>query len=324
MISIVTPAFNEAENLRNLHARIVETMTALAVDWEWVVVDDHSRDETFAVLQRLAAADPRVRGVRLARNSGSHVAIACGLSLSDGDAVVMMAGDLQDPPETIGAMLERWRRGAQLVWAVRRSRPGGRTHAGFAAIYYWIVRRVVGLREMPATGVDFFLADRRVVEAFRRLPERTTSVFTQLTWLGFRQEYVEYDKQARVAGRSGWTLARKIQLVIDSVTAFSSAPIRWCAYGGAALLLLGLALLIPGIALLPELGGGILIVMAVFIGLSGVQLLAIATVGEYVWGALSEARRRPQFVVEASTSDDLPETPLPRGDRARQGAGTVE
>ena len=303
MISIITPAFNEAANLRNLHARIVETMTTLGVTWEWIVVDDHSRDDTFAVLQQLSAGDSRVRGVRLARNSGSHVAIACGLHLAAGDAAVMMAADLQDPPETIGAMLDRWSRGAQVVWAVRRSRPGDRSHAGFAAIYYWIVRTVVGLREMPARGADFFLADRRVVDAFRAFPERTTSVFNQLTWIGFRQEYVEYDKQPRAAGASGWTLARKIRLVVDSVTAFSNAPLRWCAYIGAAMLALALLLTVAGIALLPELGGGILLVLAVLFAVSGIQMLALATVGEYVWSALAEARRRPQYVIEASTAE---------------------
>ena len=311
MISIVTPAFNEGQNLNVVHARIVETMTKLAVKWEWIVVDDHSRDETFAVIQRLSTGDARVRGVRLARNSGSHVAIGCGMHLAAGDAVIMMAGDLQDPPETIGAMVDRWSRGAQVVWAVRRSRPGDRSHAGFAAIYYWIVRRVVGLREMPERGVDFFLADRRVVDAFRAFPERTTSLFTHLTWMGFRQEYVEYDKQPRASGASGWTLARKIRLVIDSVTAFSNAPLRWCAYFGAALLILALVSTIVGITLLPQLGGGLLIVLAVFIGLSGVQMLALATVGEYVWSALAEARRRPQYVIEASTSDDVVEMTVP-------------
>jgi dolichol-phosphate mannosyltransferase len=307
VISIVTPAFNEASNLTQLHARIVETMTKLGVAWEWIVVDDHSRDETFALLQRLSATDSRVRGVRLARNSGSHVAIACGMHLAAGDAVVMMAGDLQDPPETIGAMLDRWSRGAQIVWAVRRSRPGDRSHAGFAAIYYWIVRTIVGLREMPARGADFFLADRRVVDAFRAFPERTTSLFNQLTWMGFRQEYVEYDKQPRAAGVSGWSLARKVRLVVDSVTAFSNVPLRWCAYLGAVLFVMAIALGIAGIALLPQLGGGILIVLAVFIGLSGIQLLALATVGEYVWSALAEARRRPQYVIEAATSDEAVE-----------------
>jgi glycosyltransferase involved in cell wall biosynthesis len=305
VISIVTPAFNEAGNLQRLHARIVDTMGKLGVDWEWIVVDDHSRDDTFAVIQRLSSTDPRVRGVRLARNSGSHVAIACGLRLTSGDAVVMMASDLQDPPETIGAMLERWRRGAQIVWAVRRSRPGDHSHAWFAAAYYWIVRHVVGLREMPAKGTDFFLADRRVVDAFRAFPERTTSLFNHLTWMGFTQEYVDYEKQPRTAGASGWTLARKIRLVIDSVTAFSNAPLRWCAYLGAAMLAVALVLTVAGIRLLPELGGGLLLVMALLFALSGVQMLALAIVGEYVWSALAEARRRPQFVIEAATSDDV-------------------
>ena len=305
MISIVTPAFNEAGNLQRLHARIVDTMGKLGVDWEWIVVDDHSRDDTFAVIQRLSSTDPRVRGVRLARNSGSHVAIACGLRLTSGDAVVMMASDLQDPPETIGAMLERWRRGAQIVWAVRRSRPGDHSHAWFAAAYYWIVRNVVGLREMPAKGTDFFLADRRVVDAFRAFPERTTSLFNHLTWMGFTQEYVDYEKQPRTAGASGWTLARKIRLVIDSVTAFSNAPLRWCAYLRAAMLAVALVLTVAGIRLLPELGGGLLLVMALLFALSGVQMLALAIVGEYVWSALAEARRRPQFVIEAATSDDV-------------------
>jgi dolichol-phosphate mannosyltransferase len=305
VISIVTPAFNEAGNLQRLHARIVDTMGKLGVDWEWIVVDDHSRDDTFAVIQRLSSTDPRVRGVRLARNSGSHVAIACGLRLTSGDAVVMMASDLQDPPETIGAMLERWRRGAQIVWAVRRSRPGDHSHAWFAAAYYWIVRNVVGLREMPAKGTDFFLADRRVVDAFRAFPERTTSLFNHLTWMGFTQEYVDYEKQPRTAGASGWTLARKIRLVIDSVTAFSNAPLRWCAYLGAAMLAVALVLTVAGIRLLPELGGGLLLVMALLFALSGVQMLALAIVGEYVWSALAEARRRPQFVIEAATSDDV-------------------
>jgi dolichol-phosphate mannosyltransferase len=307
VISIVTPAFNEDQNLETLHARIVETLRTLGVEWEWIVVDDHSRDDTFGVLQRLAASDSRVRGVRLARNSGSHVAVACGMRLAGGEAVVMMAADLQDPPETLGAMLDRWRRGAQVVWAVRRTRPGDRSHAGFAALYYWIVRKVVGLREMPATGADFFLADRRVVDAFREFPERTTSLFNHLTWMGFRQEYVEYEKRPRAAGASGWTLGKKVRLVIDSVTAFSNAPLRWCSYLGAAMLAVALALTVAGVALLPELGGGLLIVLAVLFALSGVQMVALAIVGEYVWSALAEARRRPQFVIEAATSDELPQ-----------------
>ena len=302
MISIITPAFNEAGNLPALHARIADTMSRLGVEWEWLVIDDHSTDETFGVLQRLAAADPRVRGFRFARNAGSHVAIACGLHQAAGDAAVMMAADLQDPPETLGAMLERWRSGAQVVWATRRQQPSDRSHAGFAAAYYWVMRHVVGLREMPARGADFFLADRVVVEEFRRFPERNTSVFALLTWIGFRQEYIEYDKQPRLSGQSGWTLARKVKLVMDSVAGFSNAPIQWCVYAGTALVAMAIVLFIAGLVLLPSLGAGLMIVLAVVIGLGGVQLLALGIIGEYVWRALDEARRRPPYVLEAITA----------------------
>jgi glycosyltransferase involved in cell wall biosynthesis len=297
MISILTPAFNEEANLDALYARLSQSMASLGEEWEWLLIDDHSRDDTFAIVQRLAAADPRVRGIRLARNSGSHVAITCGLHHVRGDAAAMMASDLQDPPETLGALLQKWRGGAQVVWATRRQRPGDSTHAGFAAVYYWIMRYVVGMTEIPERGVDFFLIDRVVIDAFRRCQERHVSVFGLIVWLGFKQEYIEYDKQPRAAGRSGWTMAKKIKLVIDSVTAFSDAPIKACSAVGAVLLLLGLLLFVPGLFM----NGAFTLLIATMIGLAGMQLLALGIVGEYVWRALDESRRRPVYVVERST-----------------------
>ena len=262
MISIVTPAFNEAANLPVLYERLVAAMRDVGGDWEWIVVDDHSRDETFAVIEALALRDARVRGFRLSRNSGSHVAITCGLHQVDSDAAVMMAADLQDPPETLASMVARWRQGAQVVWATRRARPGDPSHRGFAALYYWMMRHLVGMTEMPARGADFFLVDRVVVDAFRRFSERNVSVLALITWLGFRQEYVEYDKQQRVSGQSGWTLARKIKLVVDSITSFSGFPIRLCTYIGLMFLVGSLVLLLFAVALLPELGGGLLLVLS--------------------------------------------------------------
>ena len=294
MLSILTPAFNEAANLDALYTRIVETTGRLGLDWEWLVVDDHSRDDTFAVVERLALADTRVRGVRLARNSGSHIAITCGLHHVRGDLAVMMAADLQDPPETIQAMLDRWRQGARVVWASRRRQPGDRSHAGFASFYYWVMRNVVGMKGMPARGADFFLIDRMAIDALRRHDERNVSVLALITSLGFDQAYVEYDKQPRAAGQSGWTLARKIALVVDSVTSFSVAPIRAAGALGALLVLIAAA---TGVFAL--LGGHRLTVLAsLMIGLTGVQLLALGAVGEYVWRALDEARGRPLYLVE--------------------------
>lgn len=298
MLSILTPAFNEEANLDALHRRLAGTMAGLGIDWEWVIVDDHSRDGTFAVVQRLASVDPRVKGIRLARNSGSHVAITCGLHHVRGDAAVMMAADLQDPPETLGALVDAWRRGAQVVWAVRRQRPGERGHAGFAALYYWIMRHVVGMTEMPARGADFFLVDRAVIQAFRRFREAHVSVLALITSLGFRQEYIEYDKQPRAAGQSGWTLARKITLVVDSVTGFSEAPIRFFSAVGVGLVIVGLLLGFIGMVLLPNLGAGLLLLLAATVGIGGLQLLAIGVIGEYVWRTLAAARRRPPYLIE--------------------------
>jgi dolichol-phosphate mannosyltransferase len=238
-----------------------------------------------------------VRGLRLARNSGSHIAITCGLHHVRGEAAVMMASDLQDPPETLGALLEKWRHGAQVVWATRRQRPGDAAHAGFAATYYWIMRNIVGMKEIPETGADFFLIDRVVIDAFRRCQERHVSVFALIAWLGFKQEYIEYDKQPRAAGRSGWTMARKIKLVIDSVTGFSDAPIKACSVVGAGLVAIGMLLFLIGLV-----SGTLMLLLALVVGLAGLQLLALGIVGEYVWRALDESRRRPAFLIEASTS----------------------
>jgi dolichol-phosphate mannosyltransferase len=300
-LSVITPAFNEAANLPVLYERLAAVMARLGLDWEWVIVDDHSRDDTFTVITQLAARDPRVRGIRLARNTGSHAAITCGLHQVRGDAAVMMAADLQDPPETIEGMLEAWRRGAKVVWAVRRRRPGERSHAGFAAVYYWIMRRVVGMTEMPASGADFFFLDRAVIDAFRRFPERNVSVFALLTWIGFRQEFIDYDKQPRAAGRSGWTLARKIKLVVDSITAFSDLPIRLTLYGGLSLMGVATLILLGSLLLLPALGAGLLLLVAVLVWLGGLQLVALSLVGQYVWRAFDEARQRPPWVIEADT-----------------------
>jgi len=210
-----------------------------------------------------------------------------------------MQADLQDPPETIRAMLERWRAGVDVVWATRRERPGDRTHSGFAAVYYWIMRRVVGMTEMPERGADFFLVGKPVLDAFRQFRERNVSVLALITSIGFRQETIEYDKQPRTAGRSGWTLARKIKLVVDSIVSFTDLPIRLCWYGGAALIALAVVVGVIGLWQLPALGAALLLILSVVLGLAGLQLIALGLIGEYVWRTLDEARRRPQYVIEA-------------------------
>jgi dolichol-phosphate mannosyltransferase len=205
----------------------------------------------------------------------------------------MIAADLQDPPETIEALVAAWRTGAQIVWAARRSAP-----SALSSFYYTVMRRFVGMTEMPAHGADFFLVDRVVLDAFRQFPERNVSVLALITWLGFRQAYVEYDKQPRASGRTGWTFGRRIRLLIDSVTAFSDLPIRLCGCAGALLLAFGLVAGVVALAMLPSVGAVVIVVLAAMFGLTGIQLLALAIVGEYVWRALDESRRRPHYLIE--------------------------
>jgi dolichol-phosphate mannosyltransferase len=307
LVSVVTPAYNEAENLPLLFERLQAVFSGLALDWEWVVVDDHSRDATFDVLSELAGRDKRVRAVRLARNSGSHTAIACGLHRARGDCAVLIAADLQDPPEVLPQLTERWREGAHVVWAVRTNRTGEAVATlGFSRLYYWIMRRVVGIAEMPATGADFLLMDRRVLEAFRRFGESNASVLALITWMGFRQVAIPYDKRARVHGRSGWSLAKKLKLVADSVTSFTYLPIRTMSYAGFAVSLAGFAY--AGLVLLNRLRGhpveGWSSLMVVVLVVGGIQMLMMGVLGEYVWRALDESRRRPRYLIEAEASQE--------------------
>ena len=304
LLSIVTPAFNESLNLPLLYGRLREVLDSAGIDWEWLVVDDHSSDATFDVLRGMAASDTRVRGIRFARNCGSHAAITCGLHGVRGRCVAILAADLQDPPEILPSLLEQWHLGGQVVWAVRTSRAGEKARTlAFSRLYYWIMRRVAGLPQMPASGADFWLMDRRVVNAFRQFGEANVSMMALITWMGFRQRTIEYTKEARLHGRSGWSLEKRLKLVIDSVTSFTYLPIRLISYVGFVVAVLGFtyALLVVWNAItgVPVAGWSSLMIVVLVLG--GLQMLLMGILGEYVWRALDESRHRPRYLIEDAT-----------------------
>jgi dolichol-phosphate mannosyltransferase len=302
VISLITPAFNEGSNLPMLHERLTSVFRQL--DWEWIIVDDHSRDDTFAVIERLVAIDPRVRGIRLAYNSGSHLAFTCGLRHASGEVAALMVADLQDPPELLIEMLERWRSGVQVVWAVRRHQPGD---GSGTQLYYWIMRNLVGMNDMPATGADFFLVDRVVIDAFLAAADRHVSIFALMMWLGFRREFVQYDKQPRTRGRSGWTLAKKLKLVVDSIVGFSDFPIWWLTYAGVAALVVAPVPAVVAVVAYSGLNAALLLLAALIIGLFGCHLIALGILGHYVWRGLDAARKRPLYSIEAvARAHDVP------------------
>lgn len=303
-LSVVTPAYNEEGNLPVLYGRLCATLDPMGIDWEWIVIDDHSADRTFDVMSELSRQDGRVRALRFSRNFGSHAGVSCGLRHASGDCAVVLAADLQDPPEVIPKLLAEWAAGAQVVWAVREHREGeGVATVGMAGLFYWIMRNVIGVREMAATGADFFLVDRRVVDAYRAFDERNVNLFALLAWMGFRQKAIRYTKEARLHGSSGWTLKKKLKLAVDSVTAFSYLPVRLMSWTGVVTAIAGFAyavfIVINAIAGNPAEGWSSLMVAVMVIG--GFQMLMLGVLGEYVWRALDESRRRPRFTIEEET-----------------------
>ena len=305
-LSVITPAHREQYNLPTLYKRLVAVLEAQGVSWEWIIIDDHSPDNTFEVVNLLSTEDSRVRGVRFSRNFGSHIAIACGLDMARGRCAVVMAGDLQDPPETIPELLRHWSEGSQVVWAVRASREGERkSTVTFSRLYYWMMRRVVGLSAMPATGADFFLLDRVVIDAACQIRERNASLFALLTWMGFRSSIMEYNKQPRLHGATSWTLRKKLQLLVDSFTSFSHKPLHWMAGFGFTAAVAGF--IYAGFVVVNSIMGGKPVegwssLMVVVLVLGGSQMLMIGVLGEYLWRALDEARQRPKYLIESTTS----------------------
>ena len=302
LLTIVTPALNEAENLPVLYKRLRSVLDSVDASWEWIVVDDHSSDETPAVLARLVGQDGRLRGFRFSRNFGSHTAITCGLNHARGNCAIVMAADLQDPPEKIPDLLAEWQGGAKVVWAVRARREGESAgYQGFARLYYKLMRLTGALKDLPVSGADFFLLDRCVIDAFNQFHESHVSILALITWMGFRQVIVSYDKQARLHGRSSWSLEKKLKLVVDSVTSFTFIPIRLMSYVGFVTSLLGF--LYAGLVVLNTLRGsppqGWASLMVVMLILGGIQMMMLGVLGEYLWRALDEARRRPRYIIEA-------------------------
>jgi polyisoprenyl-phosphate glycosyltransferase len=301
-ISIVTAFFNEAQNLPLFRARLTSLFANLPQQGEIILVDDHSSDDSPQFAKDWAREDARVRYIRLSRNSGSHSAFSAGLAHATGDCGVLLAADLQDPPETVPQLLEHWHQGSDVVWAVRLAREGESwTTKTFAAAYYWLMRRVA-LPGMPATGADFLLVDRKVIDAYNTIAEKNTSILAMILWMGFRQSFVPYVKQARHSGRSKWTLAKKLKLFVDSIASFSYAPIRWMSLIGFAMALAGFFyatfVVVARLADWIHTGTGFAALMTVLLTGQGITMMMLGVLGEYVWRTYDEARGRPRYLVE--------------------------
>ena len=303
LVSIVSPVYQEEEGIEEFHRRLVASMDGIDDDlaFEVVYVNDGSKDRSLDLLEKIAADDDRVRVVDLSRNFGHQVALSAGVDHARGDAVVVIDSDLQDPPEVIPEMIQRWRDGFKVVYGVRTSRAGEtRFKLLTSKIYYGLMDRISEV-PLPRQAGDFRLLDRAVVDVLDQMPERNRYVRGMVAWVGFPQCAVEYERDARYAGDTKYTMSRMIRLGLDGITSFSDRPLRLATELGVIVTALSFAfgLWIIGASIIDPSGGsrGWPSLMAVVLFLGGVQLLCVGVLGEYVGRVYRETKGRPLYVV---------------------------
>lgn len=300
-IAIVVPCFNEAQALPLFHPRLVAALEQLPIAWRILYVDDGSSDDTFAQIAALAAREPRIAALRLARNFGKEAALSAGLDAIDADAVVVMDADLQDPPELLPDLWARFREGYDVVYGVRRSRSGESWLKRASAAAFYRVIGALSRTPVPRDTGDFRLLSRRALLALRTLRERHRFMKGLFGWVGFKQIGVPYDRVGRVAGSSSWNWWRLWNFALEGITSFSAAPLKLATYVGLITSLFAFAYGVGVIAktLLygdPVRGYPSLMVVILFLG--GMQLMALGLIGEYLGRLYEETKQRPLYLVQ--------------------------
>ncbi|HEY2864038.1 MAG TPA: glycosyltransferase family 2 protein [Casimicrobiaceae bacterium] len=309
-LSIVVPVYNEESGLAAFWARLAPVLGSLASRGEVIFIDDGSSDGTLAQLMSLRHVDPRVRIVSLSRNFGKEIALSAGLDHADGDAVIPIDADLQHPPELIAELVARWRDGNDIVIALRRDRAtDGLARRTASRLFHSLFARMTTVPVVRDAG-DFRLMSRPVVEALRRLPERTRFMKGLYAWVGFRQTTISYDIEPRREGRSKWSAWHLWRLAIDGITSFSSLPLKvWSVIGLAfalAALTYGSYLIVRTVVRGIDVPG-YASVMVVILFLGGLQLLSLGIIGEYLGRVYDEVKARPLYVVRQRIGFDRDE-----------------
>jgi glycosyltransferase involved in cell wall biosynthesis len=302
-LSVVIPIFNEEANIGELHRRLTALLAPMPLPggYELIFVNDGSRDSSLPQLLNLAAHDPgHVRYLSFSRNFGHQIAVTAGLDRAEGAAVVIIDADLQDPPELIPALYAKLREGYEVVYAKRRSRQGESAAKKLTAKLFYRILRAMTNVEIPVDTGDFRIISRKVVLALRQMPEQNKFLRGQISWIGYRQTYLEYDRAERAGGVTGYTYTKMLRFALDGITAFSDVPLKVATISGffvsgiAGLLIL-YTLYERFITRQYQPGWASLMVSILFLG--GVQLIAIGIIGEYLARLGANVRQRPLYIV---------------------------
>ncbi|WP_375434656.1 glycosyltransferase family 2 protein [uncultured Hymenobacter sp.] len=299
-LSVVIPIYNEEENIPSLHKRLREVIDPMELTYEFIFVNDGSRDRSLALVQDLALRDERVRYIDFSRNFGHQIAVTAGLDLSVGEAVVIIDADLQDPPELIVPLYQKLHQGYEVVYAKRRSRKGESAAKKFTAkLFYRLLASITHI-SIPVDTGDFRIISRKVVDALKLMPEQSKFIRGQISWIGYRQTYVEYDRAERAGGETGYTYSKMIRLALDGITGFSDAPLKAATISGfvvsgVAFLVLLYTLYARFVTGEYEPGWPSLMMSILFLG--GVQLISVGIIGEYIARLSANVRQRPLYII---------------------------
>jgi dolichol-phosphate mannosyltransferase len=304
--SVVIPVYNEEANIGILYNRMSAVMNELSPDFELIFINDGSRDNTLSLVKALAASDPKVRYIDFSRNFGHQIAVSAGLDACRGERVVIIDADLQDPPELILEMNQKMDEGFQVVYARRKKRKGESVAKLWTArLFYRLLANIASV-DIPLDTGDFRIMDRKVVEVLRSMPEQNKFLRGQISWIGFRQTFVEYDRSERQGGKTGYTYGKMFRFALDGITSFSDAPLRlasWMGFlvSGVAFVALVYALYGKFISHDSEPGWASIIVSVLFLG--GIQLISLGFIGEYLSRISSNVKQRPLYVVAETNAE---------------------
>ena len=305
--SIIAPIFNELDNIPEFYERIMEVMDSTGEPWELIMVDDGSMDGSTKLIRELNAKDPRVKPVIFARNFGHQIAVTAGLDYSQGKAVVIIDSDLQDPPEVILDLIDKWRSGYEVVYAVRSEREGETWFKEFtASIFYRLIYRITDV-EIPRDTGDFRLIDRKVVNVMGEMRERHRFLRGMSVWVGFHQTGVEYKRAARYAGETKYPFKKMLKFATDAITSFSYFPLQVAMYmgftaAGISIIAIPLVIILRASGSQAFFGQATTLLAVLFLG--GVQLISLGILGEYIGRLYDEAKGRPLYIVREAPELD--------------------
>lgn len=306
-ISVIIPVYNEEKNIQNLYDRLSQVMQNLGVTYELIFVNDGSKDASIGLIKVLAKKHKSVKYIDFSRNFGHQIAVTAGLDKTSGDAVVIIDADLQDPPELIAEMYQKRKEGFEVIYAKRKNRKGESfLKLWTARVFYRLLAKMTSI-SIPVDTGDFRMIDKKIVEVLREMPEKNKYLRGQISWVGFNQTFVEYDRQERQAGATGYTYRKMLHFALDGITAFSDVPLKIVTYFGFMVSVI--AFFVAIYALLAKFvwensvpGWTSLMIAILFIG--GIQMIAIGIIGEYLSRMNHNIRNRPLYIIRESNIKD--------------------